>query len=173
MKKKTTIPYEIIRFVTVGVIATVIDFAVHSLVAYFLPIAWPSSLITAIATTAGFAVSVIVNYFLSVLWVFQDVDQNVNVSSHKNKFLFVFLSAIGLAIGLALMVGFEALSMHLFGIDLNKWPDDFQINHLRSVTFWAFIGFFGLKTLIVLTYNYFSRKIIIFKKAKEIKDEKN
>lgn len=173
MKNKKKIHFEILRFIVVGVVATGLDYVIHSLVAYFLPSTWPNGLITALATISGFVVSVIINYLLSIIWVFQNVDESVNVSSNKNKLLFIGLSAIGLLIGLGLMVGFETLSLKSWNIDLNKWPDDFRINNLKSVTFWAFSLFFALKTLIVLSYNYLSRKFIIFKKPKEKTNEQN
>ncbi|MDY0100391.1 MAG: GtrA family protein [Bacilli bacterium] len=173
MEKKKKIQFEILRFIVVGIIATGLDYVVHSLVAYFLPDIWPNGLVIALATTCGFIVSVIVNYLLSIVWVFQNVDQNINVSSNKNKFLFIALSAVGLFIGLGLMVGFEALSLKLWDINLNKWPDDFRVNYLKSITFWVFSLFFALKTLFVLSYNYLSRKLIIFKKPKEKTDEEN
>lgn len=173
MKNKKRLLNEILRFVVVGIIATLLDYVTHSIVAYFLPVIWPSGLIVAIATICGFLVSVSVNYFLSVIWVFQNVDQEVDVRSFKNKILFVVLSSIGLLIGIGLMVGFEAINHTLWQIDINKWFDDFRVNFLKSLPFWAFSISFALKTSIVLLYNYFSRKLIIFKKPKEEENENN
>ncbi|MDD3099651.1 MAG: GtrA family protein, partial [Bacilli bacterium] len=95
MNQKKSLFREIIRFVIVGVIATVLDYGTYSLLALAIPDSWSPILETVICTTIGFLVSVIANYLLSVIWVFQNVDQKADVKSKKNIFLFVALSAGG------------------------------------------------------------------------------
>ncbi|HNY75028.1 MAG TPA: GtrA family protein [Bacilli bacterium] len=170
MNQKKSLFREIIRFVIVGVIATVLDYGTYSLLALAIPDSWSPILETVICTTIGFIVSVIANYLLSVIWVFQNVDQKADVKSKKNIFLFVALSAGGLLLGTAVMIGFETLASNALHVDINNWISDFQINYLRSSAFWFFTLFFGIKTLVILSYNYITRKKLIFKSPKEKND---
>ncbi len=171
MNQKRSILREIMRFVIVGVIATVLDYGTYSLLALAIPDSWNPILETVICTAAGFIVSVIANYILSVVWVFQNVDQKADVKSTKNIVLFVLLSTGGLLLGTAAMIGFETLASSALLVDINNWISDFQIHYLRSRAFWYFTLFFGIKTLVILSYNYITRKRIIFKAPKEISDE--
>ena len=158
---------EILRFVVTGGIATVFDFAVCYLVASFLPNdigAWKEVIYTA----AGFAVGVVINYILSVIWVYKNVDETVNVKSTKNKLLFLGLSLIGLGIGIAIMIGFDALDQAAIHSDFENWLG--FITKGNPFSFKAFIWailFFGFKTLVVLIWNYLSRKKLIFKSKDE------
>lgn len=171
LDRKQSLIREIIRFVVVGVIATFLDYGTYSLLALAIPDTWNAVVETILCTTLGFLVSVVANYFLSVLWVFQNVDQKADVKSPKNMFFFVLLSAGGLLLGLGVMVGFEALAANVLHVDINNWISDFSINYLASLAFWYFTLFFGVKTLVILSYNYVTRKILIFKVPKEKKNE--
>ncbi len=162
---------EIVRFVVVGVIATVLDYGTYSFLALAIPDAWNPIIETILCTALGFLVSVVANYFLSVIWVFQNVDASANVKSRKNVLLFVVLSAGGLLLGMAVMVGFEALATNTLALDINNWIIDFKVSYFRSLAFWYFTIFFGVKTLVILSYNYFTRKKLIFKAPKENTNE--
>jgi len=168
--KKVALSSEIIRFVVVGLIATVVDLLLNYLFVFIIPNTWNSDLKIIICTTAGFIGGVIVNYILSVLWVFQNVENKKESKSKKNFFMFVLLSAIGLVLGIAFMSGFNAISISSWNIDLYAWePENFSNifadlgTILSSIGFWLFTIFFCIKTLIVLFYNYISRKVFIFK----------
>lgn len=158
---------EILRFILTGGIATVFDFLVCYLVASFLPDSigvWKEVIYTA----AGFAIGVTINYFLSVFWVYKNVDENVNVRSTKNKLLFLGLSVIGLGIGIAIMIAFDAIDDHALHSGFEGWLD--FITKGKDFSFKAFIWavlFFGFKTLVVLVWNYLSRKKLIFKSKDE------
>ena len=158
---------EILRFLITGGIATVFDFAVCYLVASFLPDSigvWKEVIYTA----AGFAVGVVINYVLSVIWVYKNVDEKVNVKSTRNKLLFLGLSLIGLGIGIAIMIGFDAFDQTVIHSDFENWLG--FITKGNPFSFKAFIWailFFGFKTLIVLIWNYLSRKKLIFKSKDE------
>lgn len=149
---------EIIRFVIVGGIATVIDYIVMGIVLYlFNPslyphfynvwigrVGEPSTLATVIGTGMGFCVSLIANYLLSILFVYEEKGNSKTV---KGAVLFAILSAIGLLIN---MVGMW-LGFDICGI--NEWIVKILV------------------TLVVLVYNYLSRKFIIFKDTKNTKNE--
>ena len=84
---------QILKFGLVGVIATIIDFAVLYILTEFLHVHY------LISSIISFIVSVIFNYILSIKWVFE-----VNHKQTKKDFIiFVVLSVIGLGINSLLM----------------------------------------------------------------------
>lgn len=149
---------EILRFIIVGGIATVIDYVVMGIILYiFDPSLYPnffnvfygggdpSTIATVIGTGTGFAVSLVFNYLLSVIFVYEDKGNSKTV---KGVILFILLSVVGLLINMAGMwLGYDICH-------INEW--------ITKI----------IMTLIVLVYNYISRKIFIFKKdeSKETKD---
>lgn len=88
-----------------------------------------------ISSAISFVVSLIFNYYLSIKWVF-DVKKRQNV---KDFFLFIFLSIIGLII--------------------NEFILYFGVNVLNNYYMMCKIG----ATIIVMVYNFISRKIFIEK----------
>ena len=168
-EKKKYLTGEIIRFVITGVVATLIDFLVSYLVASFLPESmgiWKE----VVYTTAGFLASLVVNYFLSAFWVYKRVDKSVDKKSPKNIVLFIGLSVVGLAIGTGMMIGFKAIDKHALHSGFEDWLKfitDSKNNDFSAKAFWWAILFFGSKTLVVLAWNYLSRKFFIFKSPKE------
>lgn len=145
--------FEIIRFVIVGGVATVIDYIVMSLVLYaFEPSLYPnffnvfygggdpSTIATVVGTGVGFCVSLIFNYLLSVFFVYEDKG---NSKTAKGVILFIVLAVGGLV-------------LNMFGMWLG-----YDICHINE---WIVKI---IMTLIVLVYNYLTRKFFIFKKAKQ------
>lgn len=162
-KKKLT--GEIIRFLVVGVVATVVDYGIYSLMGWlaFGGLSDASSWIeTAICTTLGFIAGVIVNYLLSVFWVYKDVEKSFQKKSAKTIIAFIVYSLIGLIIGILIMEGFNAIGLNCLQVDINHWMDGIFTNDWSFITFIWFTLFFGIKTLIVMIWNYLSRKILIF-----------
>lgn len=159
-KEKHRLFCEFARFIIVGGIATIIDWLVMGIVLYcFEPSLYPNffnvwigktgepkTIATVIGTGLGFTVSLFFNYLLSVLFVY---DNQGNSKTAKGRVLFVILSIVGL--------GINMLGMW-FGRDvckLNEW--------IVKV----------IMTIIVLIYNFITRKIFIFKSnGGEIKTEK-
>lgn len=168
MEDKKYLRGEIIRFIISGAVATIIDFLVSYLVASFLPDSigvWKE----VIYTTCGFIVSLVVNYLLSAFWVYKNVDKSVNKKSPKNIALFVGLSAVGLFIGIGMMIAFRAIDEHGLHSGFENWLKfitDSKNYSFSSKSFGWAILFFGTKTLVVLTWNYLSRKFFIFKAPK-------
>ena len=144
---------EICRFIIVGGIATLIDMFTMGVVMYlmqksiyssfinvFINAPTPSTLATIIGTTSGFCVGLLVNYVLSIAFVFNDKG---NSKSAKGFLAFTVLSVIGLIINIiGTFIGFDL--MHL-----NQW--------LVKI----------IMILIVLVYNYISKKLLLFKKNKQ------
>lgn len=140
---------EIMRFLIVGGLATVVDYLAMGIVLYcFNPSLYPrfyhvwlgeqnpSTIATIIGTGIGFIAGLIFNYFFSILFVFHEKGQS---RSAKGFFLFSLLS-------------FGGLLIHLIGMYLGY--DILGINE------WIVKTFF---TLVVLVYNYITRKFFIFK----------
>ncbi len=145
---------EIMRFVLVGGLATVIDFLAMAVVLYILepettyPHFYnvffgggePSTLSSAIGTGVGFLFGLLANYLLSIIFVFNEKGKSKSASGFIK---FTILSAIGLAIH-------EVGMLVFFGkLKINEWV--------------VKIGM----TLIVLIYNYVTRRLFIFKGEKE------
>ena len=150
---------EIARFVIVGGIATLIDMFVMGLVLYaFEPSLYPKfynvwigggdpkTIATVIGTGTGFVISLIVNYLLSVMFVYEDKG---NSKSFKGVTLFVVLSVIGMLINM----GGMWLGYDICGI--NEWITKIVM------------------TLVVLVYNYITRKIFIFKKEEVVSENES
>ena len=150
---------EIIRFLLVGGLATVCDYAVYWLFQkvllppeLFAENALWESVSNVIATTFGFVIGLLINWVLSIFFVFRDGEKQVDVKSKNDFVKFTVIAVIGLvftqiAVGLGVLV---VPSFSLFGAETflslgwNKWL-------LKAVT-----------TCIVLVFNYFARKKFIF-----------
>ena len=145
---------EIVRFCLVGGIATAADMLTMALVSYLAePQLYPTvsaiftargtGLVYVLGTGTGFIVGLLVNYFLSVAFVFREKG---NSRTAKGFLLFAALSAVGLFIHtFGMYVGYDLLR-------LNQWAVKIVL------------------TLVVLVWNYLSRKFFIFRKAKEKKE---
>jgi putative flippase GtrA len=159
-QSKKSLFYEILRFLIVGGIATIADYAVYYLFRqWILPPkliadsgAWDTvSLI--IATALGFCCGLIVNWIMSVKFVFRDVKDKEESHSKKSFLIFAIIGLIGL--------GITELGMH-FGVKL--LPD---ISLFGSFEFlelaWKEWIMKVVMTCIVLVWNYIGRKLFVFK----------
>ncbi|MGI6644868.1 MAG: GtrA family protein [Bacilli bacterium] len=152
---KRPIFWEIVRFVIVGGIATIADFAVSSLFLYVIytsnetvQILWMTFTKKVILSTImGFIVGVIVNYILSIVVVFKNVANKKRSQSVGGFIVFVLLGFLGMIINLLLKEAGNAI-----------------IPYEGNV--WWFIIVFAIATLIVLVYNYLTRKFILFRAPK-------
>ncbi len=164
-----TLMGEICRFVIVGGIATAVDFFAMGVTKYICqPEIYPSFISVfftfinhidsatyadTIGTGVGFLFGLIANYLLSVIFVF---NEEGNSKSAKGAIKFIIFSLIGLLINEVGMLVFKKFT------PINEW----------------IIKVF--MTLVVLVYNYLTRKLFIFKnkvesknEQTEIQDEKN
>lgn len=149
---------EILRFLLVGVLATVLDYFVFWL---FDGVLFPrlgtgetwAGWSLAIATALGFAVGLLVNWWLSLKFVFRAVRDKREAGSKKSFFLFAVIGVIGLAlteVGVLLLVAVLP-PMTLFGTTTllgtawEKW--------LAKI----------VMTCVVLAWNYVGRKLFVFK----------
>lgn len=148
---------EFARFVIVGGITTLIDMLVMGVILYlFEPSLYPKfynvwigkvgdpkTIAAVIGTGTGFVVSVIFSYLLSIKFVYNDEG---NSKTTKGAILFFVLAAGGLFLNMfGMWLGFDV-------IGINEW--------IVKI----------IMTLVVLFYNFATRKILIFKSQKVTND---
>ena len=106
---------------------------------------------TTVANIIGYTVGVIVNYYLLLIFVFTADYQRENAKGAKALILFVLSSVIGLI----LTVLFTGVFMYLFEmLDLSRFNSLFlESDSLGKIS----------ATLLVVVWNYLSKKILIFK----------
>lgn len=121
------------RYAFVGGIAFVVDYAVFAIFSLLLGDIKQS---IAIATTAGFIGGLITNFVLSKKLVFTE---NARVGTTLEFVAYGIIGIIGCVINIVLMYGFTG------GLNINKYIAKLVVS------------------LIVLVYNYFARKIILYK----------
>ena len=125
--------WELLRFGLVGAISFLFDYGTLMLVRFL-------GFNLVIATAAGFMVGVTVNYILSVIFVFRAAKGKGRDT--KAVILFLMIAMVGLFLTEVLM-------------------------HLGEVVFgdgdWAVTATKIAATLIVMFWNYISRKLLIFK----------
>lgn len=148
--------YEILRFLLVGGTATAIDYLVFwAFDAWIFPAVFGESatLSLVLSVALGFSVGLIFNWIFSVVFVFRGVKNGVNVRSKKEFLTFTCIGLIGLL--------FNELVVLLL-----VWLLP-EISLLGATTFlgmaWAKWLAKAVATLIVLTWNYLGRKLLIFK----------
>ncbi len=144
---------EILRFLIVGGTATVIDFLTMSLFIYifnapsynnnlfnvFLSRGTASAWSVIVGTGVGFVVSLVFNYLASVFFVFSS---NGFAKTKKGILFFVVFSLIGLGIHTLFMyIGYDLLN-------INEWVVKIVL------------------TIVVMGFNYITRKNLIFKDDK-------
>ncbi len=146
MEQKKGRTSEIIRFAVTGGVCFLVELAVLVLLKGSLGID------TLIATPIAFLVSVILNYLLCVVWVFRGT-KNRGAGAKAG---FLITSLIGL--------GLNELLMLLFRLILGE---DAVILTLGSRTINMYVLNKCLATLIVMIWNYFSKRAVLYRKAEQ------
>ena len=146
MEEKKGRTAEVIRFALTGGICFLVELAVLILLKGQLGID------TLIATPIAFLVSVILNYILCVVWVFRGT-KNQGAGAKAG---FLITSLIGL--------GLNELLMFLFRVILGE---ETVILTLAGWTIRMYILNKCLATLIVMIWNYFSKRAVLYRKAKQ------
>ncbi len=149
---------EIFRFLLVGGTATVIDFFCMSLFIFlFNAPAYNNNLINVflsrgeasvwsvvVGTGVGFIISLVFNYLASVFFVFQN---NTFAKTKLGALFFAVLAGVGLGIHTLFMyVGYDLLH-------INEWVVKIVL------------------TIVVMAFNYLTRKFLIFKKDNMVAEE--
>ena len=146
MEQKKHRTGEVVRFALTGGICFVVELGVLILLKGGLGID------TLIATPIAFLISVILNYLLCVAWVFR----GANNRGTGAKAGFLITSLIGLGLNELLMLLFRLI----FG-------EDAAILTLGGKTINMYVLNKCLATLIVMIWNYFSKRAVLYRKAKE------
>ena len=155
---KGQIVREILRFLLVGVIATLLDYFVFWLFDGVLfprlgtGEAWAGCSL-ALATALGFLVGLLVNWWLSLKFVFRAVRDKREAGSKKSFLLFAVIGVVGLVlteVGVLLLVAvFPPMTLFgstaFLGTAWEKWLAK------------------AVMTLVVLVWNYAGRKLFVFK----------
>ncbi len=126
------------RYCFVGGLATVVDWALSSLLFYLV---FSGTGYAAFCNGVSFVAGLLVNYFLSIVWIFQQ-------SSVKNRFLeFLSFAAIGL-VGLLLTIGITK------GFAW-AWEEVTSLYQIISKVISTAVAFF---------WNFFARKYLLYTK---------
>ncbi len=172
---------EFIRFCIVGVIATIVDAIGRYGMGAAIGGRLNGDMLVLISVLVGFAVGVLANYILSNLFVYRNLENPKKAHSFLSFLAFIGLAIIGLGIsegiyfaskyglpwvgglvGNTKLQGFkmeEGLSIikTWVGEKHISWPLDFVISLIVFI----------VSTLIVLIWNYISRKLFIYKAPKK------
>lgn len=156
---KKEIILEIVRFLLVGSLSTIIDYTTYYIFREWVtcPSFFPSgawnvfSLL--LSTALGFTAGLIVSWTLSVKFVFRAVKDKEKASSKYSFFLFavfgvfgLFITEIGMHVGVLCLPNFALFGFtELLGLPIKEWV-------MKVVM-----------TVIVLIFNYWARKRFIFK----------
>lgn len=137
--------WEIFRFAIVGLVAAVFDFTLCFIFQFLIFKGGKQWYVSGISTMMGFIVGVIINYLMSTYMVYKNTRSNVS-KTPKGMALFLILAIIGLFLGIGIQyILYDLLNLKV-GISIFSYPVCFV-----------------LRTLIVMVYNYISRKLIIYK----------
>lgn len=137
--------WEIFRFAIVGLVAAVFDFLMCFIFQFYVFDGSTAFYVTGISTALGFIVGVTINYLMSTYMVYKNTKSNTS-KTMKGIILFLILAVIGLFIG----------------IGIQYFLYDF-LNLKKGVSFFSYPICFVTRTLIVMVYNYISRKLLIYR----------
>ena len=143
--KKTGKMGEIIRFALTGGICFLVELAALVLLRD------KAGLDTLIAVPIAFLISVILNYLLCVIWVFKGAKDQGNAA----KMGFLMTSVMGLLLNEGLM--------YLFRV---TFGEDQQVLTVVGFTVTMYMINKALSTLIVMIWNYFTKRAILRKGRK-------
>lgn len=155
-QKHKDLIWEIFRFLLVGGLATVVDWAVSFILSAILPAmslnTW--NIKDALSTGCGFVVGLFVNYFLSIIFVFRNKKDEKEGKSFKD---FLVFALIGVLVLLFQILGIFLINDLLFVKGMN-----FTTILVGELT-WGYIIAKVIMTAVGLVLNYIFRKIFIFK----------
>ncbi len=157
-QNKKELGLEILRFLIVGGLATLVDYAVTWAFKNFVCQSLEVNLAVFIYTAAGFTAGLFTNWFLQK-FVYRYITKDQQRSFYV-FFKFVVLSLIGF--------GITWLGMRLSEPLHDNVLFDFWFLHNIQLWFWVFKV---VLTIIVLIMNYIGRKLFVFNQKKEkVKD---
>lgn len=163
MTNKKELIKEILRFLLVGGLATLVDFGIYELCRFVLFIGLSNNVNLILSTSLGFIFGNIVNYILSIIFVFKGAKEDKSTQTIKAFLIFTIIGVIGLGIKVLVQTGGNYLMSLII-----DWLFNNIFNFSYSVWVWLLDTFvYCVATLIVLIWNYIGRKIFIFKGDKK------
>ena len=150
---------EILRFLIVGGLSTVVDYAIFYLCNKLIFKNADFNVNLFFSTALGFLSGFLVNWFLQ-----RFVFKHVTKDDQRNKIVFIkftIVSLIGLGLTeLGMFVAsptFDTFNLTIFTITFDFWKLFFKV----------------LMTIIVLVWNYLARKFFVFRKKEEMKESES
>ena len=132
---------QFLRYFVTGGLAFVVDFGAFALALYYFEIHY------LIANLIGLAVGNVVNYLLTVGWVFSTEKRTMRDHVFLEVLVFVLISLLGM--------GLNEFLMYVF-------VGRFALQEMLSKV---------VAAIIVLLWNFFARKFILFKPVKRTADD--
>ena len=175
--KDKSILMELVRFVVVGVYVTLIDFAIEG---------WVTSLLSTKLNVLGhiaaffamFAISVVgfllstpASWSLTSVWGFRNVSEEAQkkTKSLKGVLLFTFWSFLALLLGAVIQFFGYMICLEWSSLNINILGGfNFQVMFVdgRWDIFWAWAIVLVIRTMVTMTFNYLTRKFILYKAPK-------
>ncbi|MBQ7250853.1 MAG: hypothetical protein IJS37_05870 [Bacilli bacterium] len=176
--KDTSILMELIRFVIIGVYGTLIDFAIEG---------WVTSMVNKQTENMGhlaaffvmFAISIVgflvatpATWSLTSIWGFRNVEKEAEAKSRslKGGLWFTFYAFLGLVIGaiiqfLGYMICLEWTSWNINILGGFSFEKMFNVDGGLRI-FFAWFVVLCIRTVFTMTFNYLTRKFILYKAPK-------
>ena len=137
--------WEIFRFAIVGLVAAVFDFLMCYLIQFVAFSGGTAWYVTLVSTACGFLVGVLINYLMSTYMVYKNAKTNTS-KTVKGMVLFFVLSLIGLLLGMGIQYLLYDYLFLKVDVRFLSYPVDFVI-----------------RTLIVMVFNYVTRKLFVYR----------
>ncbi len=153
-QSKKELIWEMIRFLIVGGIATLVDYAVFYVCNLFLFKGLNDNVNLVLSTALGFGFGLLTNWFLQKFVYRYLTDKQTKSTKVFIKFLIISLIGLGiteLGINLASPI-YDTLVIEL----------PFELFGIKSFQFWK-LFMKVLMTIIVLIFNYIARKYFVFR----------
>jgi|GEM_PF-823922 len=138
--------WETLRFVIVGLIATVVDFLTTSLFQFLVFRGSTAGYVSVVSTAMGFLLGTVVNYLLSTYMVYKAAKSGFS-KTVRGQLLFWLFSLLGLA----LSAGVYYLCYNVLGL-------------AHGVKFFSAPVSFLIRTLANLVYSFCWRKFVVYRK---------
>ena len=176
--KDKSLFWELVRFVVIGAYATLIDFAIEGWITSALTtkmqgIGHVAAFFVMFAISlVGFLVATPASWSLTAIWGFRNVSAEAQqkTRSLKGVWLFTFWSLVGLVLGAIVQFFGYMICLEWTGWNINILSGfDFQemfVNKHMNV-FWAWLIVLVIRTAFTMTFNYLTRKFLLFKAPKE------
>ncbi len=176
--RDTSILMELIRFVIIGLYGTLIDFAIEGWITSMTSNQTanmghiPAFFVLFAISLVGFIVATPATWSLTAIWGFRNVEEESAKKSKtlKGSLMFTFWALVGLLIGAVIQFLGYMTCLEWSGMNINILGGfNFQKMFVEGETgtFIAWLVVMVIRTAFTMTFNYLTRKFILFKAPKE------